>query len=97
MTTARIDPNTHDTIVCRCEEVRASDIRIAISEGATTLNDVKRRTRAGMGLCQGIFCCRTVVRMLVADGGLELATIVPMTTRPPARPIPLNALADLDS
>jgi hypothetical protein len=34
-------------IVCRCEDVSDTEIAGAIGEGARTLNDVKRRTRAG--------------------------------------------------
>jgi pyruvate/2-oxoglutarate dehydrogenase complex dihydrolipoamide dehydrogenase (E3) component len=84
------------TEVCRCEEVRAAAIRQALAEGATTVNDVKRRTRAGMGLCQGIHCTRTIGRMLQEEGGVDVSTLVPMTPRPPARVIPVSALANLE-
>lgn len=39
-------------IVCRCEDVTLGEIRKAIREGATTLDEVKRITRAGMGPCK---------------------------------------------
>ena len=83
-----------ETQICRCEEIVASDIRRAVIEGATTINDVKRRTRAGMGVCQGIFCTRTIAAMIHADTGEPLKNIVPMTARPPARLIPLAQLAE---
>lgn len=82
-----------ETQICRCEEIRAADVRQAISEGANTINDVKRRTRAGMGVCQGIFCTRTIAAMIHADTGEPLENLVPMTARPPARLIPLAQLA----
>lgn len=83
-----------DTMVCRCEEILASDIRVATGEGASTINDVKRRTRAGMGVCQGIFCTRTISEMLVAESGIARNEILPMTARPPVRVVPLGVLAE---
>ncbi|MDI3340489.1 MAG: (2Fe-2S)-binding protein [Sphaerobacter sp.] len=82
--------------ICRCEEVSAAAIRQAIAEGASTLDDVKRRTRAGMGLCQGIYCLSTVAAMLQEQAGIAPEEIAPMTARPPARVIPLAALAALE-
>lgn len=43
-------------VVCRCETVTEGEIVDAIHGGATTLDEVKFRTRAGMGPCQGNFC-----------------------------------------
>jgi NAD(P)H-nitrite reductase large subunit len=88
---------TDDLVICRCEEVTAGHIRAALSHGALTLSDVKRRTRAGMGVCQGIFCTRAIARVLRDEAGVPHDTILPMTARPPARVIPLAALADLDN
>lgn len=94
-----MDANAHilslsdETQICRCEEIPAGDIRRAITEGATTINDVKRRTRAGMGVCQGIFCTRTIAMMIHTGAGEPLQNIVPMTARPPTRLIPLEQLA----
>ena len=44
----------NDIIICRCQEVTRQEILDAIEQGATTVDGVKRRTRAGMGLCQGM-------------------------------------------
>lgn len=82
-----------ENIVCRCEEIRARDIRTAIAEGAHSINDVKRRTRAGMGVCQGIFCARSIASMTHTSAGEPFEKLVPMTSRPPARMIPLAQLA----
>lgn len=45
-------------MVCRCEQVPEAEIRDAASRGVpiTVVDGVKRRTRAGMGFCQGEFC-----------------------------------------
>ena len=42
-----------DLIICRCEEVSEEEIVRVIDEGAESLNDIKRRTRAGMGFVSG--------------------------------------------
>lgn len=84
------------TLVCRCEEVSAASIRQAMAEGALSIDDIKRRTRAGMGVCQGVFCSATIRHMLHAEAALDPASIAPMTTRPPARIVPLTALANND-
>ena len=38
----------NDIIICRCQEVTRQEILDAIEQGATTVDGVKRRTRAGM-------------------------------------------------
>lgn len=59
------DPS-YGRIVCRCEHVTEGDIINSIhrSLGATTVDGVKKRTRAGMGRCQGGFCMPRVVDIL---------------------------------
>ena len=79
--------------ICRCEEVALEAVEQAIAEGARTLDDVKRRTRAGMGLCQGVYCAPGPAAGLAARTGLGAAATVPRTARPPVRPLPLGLLA----
>ena len=59
-------------IVCRCEEVTEGEIRAAIRArvGARTLDGIKRRTRSGMGRCQGGFCTPRLIEILGAELGL---------------------------
>jgi len=57
------DPN-YGHVVCRCEHVTKGEILEAIRRGATTLDGVKFRTRAGMGRCQGGFCSPHVLKLL---------------------------------
>ena len=51
-------------IVCRCELVTEGEVVESIERGATTLDGVKFRTRAGMGRCQGGFCTWRVMQLL---------------------------------
>lgn len=77
--------------LCRCECVSVDAVEHAIAEGNRTINDVKRRTRAGMGICQGIYCVDHIAAALSA-AGVELATVEPMTARPPTRITALGAI-----
>jgi glycerol-3-phosphate dehydrogenase len=53
-------------IVCRCELVTLAQIKEAIHRplGATTIDGIKRRTRAGSGRCQGGFCSPRILDVL---------------------------------
>ena len=88
---------TAPSYLCRCEEIEPAEVRAAIAEGARSVNDVKRRTRAGMGLCQGIYCVPAIAELLHTEARLPRERIVPMTARPPVRSIPLERLADTET
>ena len=64
-------------IICRCETITEGEILDAIHRplGATTLDGIKRRTRAGMGRCQAGFCTPKVMDILARELGLELKDI----------------------
>jgi NAD(P)H-nitrite reductase large subunit len=79
-------------LICRCEEVTEDEVRQAVRDGANTIAGVKRRTRAGMGLCQGHTCSRLVERIIAEETGKPLAEIIPSTTRPPVRPLSIKIL-----
>ncbi|MDR1796537.1 MAG: (2Fe-2S)-binding protein [Clostridiales Family XIII bacterium] len=81
-----------DVLICRCEEVTLGEIREAIQNGARTVTGVKRRTRAGMGLCQGRTCERLVQQILRAELGNAPEEIGTSTVRPPVRPVSFGSL-----
>jgi len=54
-------------VVCRCEHVTEGEILEAIRRGATTMDGIKFRTRAGMGRCQGGFCTPHVIKILARE------------------------------
>ncbi len=68
----RRDPD-FGRIVCRCENVSLGEVRQAIRQapGALDLDGVKRRTRSGMGRCQGGFCSPVILKLLAQELGLE--------------------------
>lgn len=63
------EDSSYGKIVCRCETVTEGEILNAIRRplGATTLDGVKRRTRAGMGRCQAGFCSTRIVDILAKE------------------------------
>ena len=64
-------------VICRCELVTEGEIMDAIHRplGATTVDGVKRRTRAGMGRCQSGFCAPKVVEILARELGRDIGEI----------------------
>jgi D-hydroxyproline dehydrogenase subunit alpha len=82
-----------ETLACRCEEVTVGAVRKACREASPTIATVKRLTRAGMGRCQGRFCAGTLTRLVHSQGGPAPDVSAFFAPRPPARPVPLGALA----
>ena len=64
-------------IICRCETITEGEILDAIHApaGARDVDGVKRRTRAGMGRCQGGFCGSKVVELLAKELGVPMNEI----------------------
>ena len=89
-----MDSTPQPTHLCRCESLTETEILAVIAEGNRTANDVKRRTRCGMGLCQGIYCMPALLQLLARIEEVDVTEIAPMTQRSPVRPIPLESLAD---
>ena len=83
-----------ELLVCRCEEVTQGEIKEAIRLGLTTMNEVKRLTRAGMGLCQGKTCGSLVMRILTRETNQSPREVKPPTFRPPTRLVSLGVLAN---
>jgi NAD(P)H-nitrite reductase large subunit len=82
-----------DVIVCRCEEVTVGDVRRAIAQGATDLTGVKRRTRSGMGLCQGRTCESLITRIIARELSKKAGDISAASARPPVNPVTFGVLA----
>ena len=85
-----------DIIICRCQEVTRGEILAAIEDGAASVDGVKKRTRACMGLCQGKTCERLVERIVAEATGKAPEDIVPPTFRAPVRPVAITAFLEED-
>ena len=66
------DP-AYGRIICRCETISEGEILDAIRSNppARDIDGVKRRTRAGMGRCQGGFCGPYVMELIAKERGIE--------------------------
>ncbi|MEX3010780.1 NAD(P)/FAD-dependent oxidoreductase [Hoeflea sp. TYP-13] len=84
-----------DTLVCRCEEVRAGDIRRYARIGCVGPNQTKAYGRCGMGPCQGRYCGATVTEILAAENELPPDEIGSYRIRSPLKPVTLQELASL--
>ncbi|WP_122626537.1 NAD(P)/FAD-dependent oxidoreductase [Lucifera butyrica] len=64
-------------VICRCETVTEAEIVAAIHSpcGARTIDGVKRRTRAGMGRCQGGFCGPRVTAILARELNIPITQV----------------------
>ena len=70
------DPR-YGRIVCRCEGITEGEIVEAILRNppASDVDGVKRRTRSGMGRCQGGFCSPTVVEIIARERGIAFEEV----------------------
>ncbi len=84
-----------ETIVCRCEELTAGQVRAAAASGSASPDHVKSVTRAGMGPCQGRQCGYTVAHIIASVHNKPVAEIGFYRIRPPLKPLTLGELASL--
>ena len=70
------DPS-YGRIVCRCEQITEGEILRAIRENppAKNIDAVKRRTRSGMGRCQGGFCQPYVAQLIAGELNIPLEQV----------------------
>jgi thioredoxin reductase len=92
-----IAPPDDDTVVCRCEEVRAGEIRRLVTEQQCPgPNQMKAFVRCGMGPCQGRLCGLTTVEIMAECRGVPVSEIGYYRIRPPVKPVTVGDLAALD-
>lgn len=81
------------TIVCRCEEITAGQIRHAVTQGVRGSDQLKGATRCGMGPCQGRLCGPVVAEIIAAETGLAVSEVGLFRVRVPLKPITMGELA----
>jgi bacterioferritin-associated ferredoxin len=89
-------PEDDETVVCRCEEVTAGQIRQALALGTVGPNQLKTQPRAGMGPCQGRMCGLTVSEMIAFHHEMDVPRVGYYHVRPPIKPVMVKELADLE-
>ena len=83
------------TMICRCEEVSAGEIRQTIAEGCREPNEIKALTRCGMGSCQGRMCGSALSEIVAEALQLEPEVLQPLTIRAPVRNLSLVELSEV--
>ncbi len=84
------------TLVCRCEEVTAQQIRSAVIQGMTSPEMVKSITRCGMGPCQSRMCSSPLTEIIARETGRMMEEIKPTSIRPPVRNLPVGELTRME-
>ena len=80
------------TLICRCEEVTKAEIATVLADGAPSIGEVKRRTRCGMGRCQGRYCAPILAAWLAEAQGRPLDAMAMFAPQAPIKPV---AIADI--
>jgi NADPH-dependent 2,4-dienoyl-CoA reductase/sulfur reductase-like enzyme len=86
-------PPDDATLVCRCEEVTAGQVRAAARLGATGPNQLKAYLRAGMGPCQGRLCGATLAALIAEARGTTPEAVGTLRPRAPYKPLTVAELA----
>lgn len=86
-----------ETVVCRCEEITAGEIRGLVELGCSGPNQTKAFCRSGMGACQGRQCGTTVSALLAEVQEKPIPDVGYYNIRMPIKPLTLGELASLNS
>ncbi|MEG1620375.1 MAG: (2Fe-2S)-binding protein [Oscillospiraceae bacterium] len=81
-----------NTIICRCEELTLGQIRDLIRKGYTSVDEIKRISRATMGPCQGKTCRPLIMAEISRMTGIPMSEVTTGTFRPPVKPIKMGIL-----
>jgi NADPH-dependent 2,4-dienoyl-CoA reductase/sulfur reductase-like enzyme len=87
-----LDLLTPETIVCRCEDVTAGDLRERQGQGFASAAALKSTTRMTMGRCQGRNCLRTLTTLIAQATDQPIESVALPRGRTPVRPVLLGDL-----
>jgi thioredoxin reductase len=74
----------------------ARSLETLLDDGPANPDQIKRLTRAGMGVCQGRRCRDQVAMLLAIEADKPFGSIPLASHRAPVRPLPLKILAEWD-
>lgn len=90
---APLDTLDDATIVCRCEEITVGQLRESVGDNsAADLATIKRKTRVGMGCCQGRYCGPIAARLVAAKTGQCLEDTSYFAPRVPVKPVSVEVI-----
>jgi NAD(P)H-nitrite reductase large subunit len=79
-------------VICRCEEVTFGEIDAVLADEIKSAGAVKRRTRLGMGRCQGRYCTPILENLLAEKCGVPRDEFTGFAPRVPVKPLPIGEL-----
>ncbi len=79
-----------ETVVCRCEEVTAGEIRNTVQDGHWQINRVKAMCRVGMGRCQGRMCGLAAAEIIAHESGRPVQQVGRLRGQAPIKPLPFG-------
>jgi NADPH-dependent 2,4-dienoyl-CoA reductase/sulfur reductase-like enzyme len=83
--------NTPDeTLICRCEEISAGQIRAVVDNGHWEINRVKAMCRVGMGRCQGRMCGAAAAEIVAQRSARSLQSVGRLRAQAPIKPLPFG-------
>lgn len=83
-----------DTVVCRCENITAGELRAAATQkGGVEVNRAKAFSRVGMGRCQGRYCGHAAAEVIAAVTELPVQEVGRLRGQAPVKPFPVSAQA----
>jgi len=85
-----------DIILCRCEDIDYQQIHEYLEQGFTTIEDLKRLLRVGMGPCQGSTCMHLIQKEIAKYLNVPMEEVSTHTVRPLIVGVPLSAIAGED-
>jgi hypothetical protein len=85
-----------ESIVCRCEELTAKELRQVIKNGCYSPDGLKAQARPGMGACQGRMCSAAVAEMIANTQGVPLENLPQYRAQLPLFPLRLGELAAMN-
>ncbi len=88
--TTPVKDEDDEIIICRCEGLTLRVIRDLIRAGYTTIDEIKRISRAGMGPCQARTCGPLIAAEIARMTGQPVGEIQPSAHRAPVKPLPIE-------
>jgi len=83
------------TMICRCENISAGELRAAVKRGGTgEINRAKAFSRVGMGRCQGRYCGHAAAELAAQATGLPVEQVGRIRGQAPVKPLAIATTAE---
>ena len=86
--------NKNNIMICRCEDISLKDLHDVLNEGFTSIEEIKRILRVGMGACQGNTCNLLVQREVAKFLNIPLSEVKTQKVRPLITGVKLKSIVE---